>query len=409
MNDITGKYLFLPAFAHSSIAAPGHDLVTARDLKMILGIGGGARGYNTEGDVLTMTADGRDLNDLWREFTTTVALQNEQRQTLIDFLTFPVVNVIEDVPQISGDDFEEASEFGVPKSIRPGLTYFSMAYTFKWYDLAARFTWKYLAEALASQVEAVHSSVLEADNRLVFREVMKTLFNSDNLAATIRQQNYTVYKLYNGDGTIPPAYKSNTFDGNHTHYVTSGAATVDSGDLEDMFNHLREHGYSETNGVKLVMLCNKKQVDVIRTFRVNVENNNGKKALYDFIPAAGAPPFLIPGTGLIGNQPQPALSGLTVVGQYGPALIVEEEYIPADYMVLIGTGGKANLNNPIGIREHANPALRGLRLVKGANPDYPLIDSYYSRGFGTGVRQRGGAVVMEVTADATYTIPAAYV
>jgi hypothetical protein len=53
--------------------------------------------------------------------------------------------------------------------------------------------------------------------------------------------------------------------------------------------------------------------------------------------------------------------------------------------------------------------LRGLRLVKGAVPDYPLIDSYYQRGFGTGVRQRGGGVVMQVTASGTYTIPAAYV
>jgi hypothetical protein len=52
--------------------------------------------------------------------------------------------------------------------------------------------------------------------------------------------------------------------------------------------------------------------------------------------------------------------------------------------------------------------MQGLRLVKGANPDYPLIDSFYNRGFGTGVRQRGGAAVMQITASGTYTPPTSY-
>ena len=58
----------------------------------------------------------------------------------------------------------------------------------------------------------------------------------------------------------------------------------------------------------------------------------------------------------------------------------------------------------VGLREHVNTSLRGLRLVKGPNPDYPLIDSFYQRGFGTGVRQRGGAVVMKITAG-SYSAP----
>jgi hypothetical protein len=70
---------------------------------------------------------------------------------------------------------------------------------------------------------------------------------------------------------------------------------------------------------------------------------------------------------------------------------VEESYIPAGYVILLGSGGDANLNNPIGFREHANSALRGLRLVQDKQSDYPLIDSYYVRGFGTGIRQRGAA------------------
>lgn len=398
--------LYLPA--GSSTPAPGHELVDIDLLDIILGITGGDRGINTEGDILTQTADGRDLNELWNEFQTTLQVQNAARQAVVDFLTFPVTNVIEDVPQISGDDFEEASEFGEPKGIRAALSYFSLAYDFKWYDIAARFTWKFLAEASAQQVQAVHASVLEADNRLIFNQVMKTLFNPVNKAADIRGTSYTVYKLYNADGTVPPDYKGNTFDGTHTHYVTSGAATVDSGDVEALIDHLRHHGYSDANGVRLVLMVNTAQADVIRTFRFGEANNNAAVAKYDFIPAQGSPAFLLPGAGMVGSQVPNQINGLTVIGSYGPCLVVEEDYIPAGYMTIIGTGGRANLNNPVGIREHANAGLRGLRLVKGRDNDYPLVDSFYSRGFGTGIRQRGGAAVMQITANAAYATPAAY-
>lgn len=398
--------LYLPVA--TSIAAPGHELVDFDLLDIVLGISGGERGYNTEGDILTQTSDGRDLNELWREFQTTLAVQNAARQAVVDFLSFPVQNIIEDVPQISGDDFEEASEFGEPKGIRSALSYFSLAFDFKWYDIAARFTWKYLAEASAQQVESVHASVLEADNRLIFNQVMKTLFNPVNKAADIKGNSYTVYKLYNADGTIPPAYKGNTHTGTHTHYLASGAATVDSGDVEALIDHLRHHGYSDSNGVRLVLMCNTAQADVIRTFRFGAANNNGAVAKYDFVPAQGSPAFLLPGQGLVGSQVPNAIQGLTVIGSYGPVLVVEEDYVPAGYMAIIGTGGRANLNNPVGIREHANPGLRGLRLVKGRDNDYPLVDSFYSRGFGTGVRQRGGAAVMQITASASYATPAQY-
>jgi hypothetical protein len=253
--------------------------------ELVLPSGFMPQGYNVEADVITTTADGRSLNDLWTEFTDVVRIHNERRQTLIDLMTFPVVNVIEDVPVSTGDDFEEASEFGVPKGTRTTLNYFSMAYDFKWYDIATRYTWKFLAEAPAQQVEAIHQGVLEADNRLVFKKVMNTLFRNTNRTANITGNNYTVYALYNADGTVPPDYKSNTFSGTHTHYLTSGAATIDSQDVEAMFDHLRHHGYGEANGTQMVLLTNQAEADTIRTWRAGVANANSQVAKYDFIPA----------------------------------------------------------------------------------------------------------------------------
>ena len=41
--------------------------------------------------------------------------------------------------------------------------------------------------------------------------------------------------------------------------------------------------------------------------------------------------------------------------------------------------------NPVGVREHFNSACQGLRHISGLNP-YPLVDSFYPRGCGVGVR-----------------------
>ncbi len=369
-----------------------------------IGLYGAEGGYNTAGDILTKTADGMDLNKLWTEFQTAVQAMNEARSLIVSLLTFTVTENIERVQQISSTDFEEASEFGEPRGARPKGAHQNLGYDFKWYDLAARFTWKFLADAPASQVEAINAMALEADNRMVFTKVMKALYRNVNRSAEIDGLEVPVYPLYNGDGTVPPAYKTNTFDGTHNHYLASGAATVDSGDLDDMYEHLRHHGYSMENGVAYILLVNSAQAKKIRTFKV------ATGATWDFIPSTGQPAQLLDRDVVLfgGTQPPATYGGLSVAGRYGPMLVLEDDMFPVGYMVLIGSGGPENLANPVGIREHKNESLRGLRLVKGPNPDYPLIDSFYQRGFGTGVRQRGGAVVMQITTNASYAPPTAY-
>lgn len=362
------------------------------------------RGYNASADVLTVAADGRDLNDIWTEFQSTVAIQNEERQRLVDLLTFPVSSMIEDVPQFGSEDFEEASEYGVPVGIRPTENVLSLGYTFKWYDLATRFTWQFLSEATSQRIEAVHQGVLEADNRLVFKEVMRTLFRSTNRTTDIKGQNYNVYTFWNADGTVPPAYKANTFSGTHTHFRTSGANTIASGDQDEIADDFKSHGYGAENGSTMFALVNVTEANVIRNFRVS------SGARYDFIPAQGQPGLILPDSYQLvnGTQAPATFRGMNVIGKYGELAIIEESYVPPGYIVALVSGGAANIQNPIGIREHSNAGLRGLKLVKGTDNDYPLINSYYTRGFGTGVRQRGAGLVMQVTSSSTYAAPSQY-
>lgn len=400
------KQLILPA--RSSLARaprrPGVELVTLADLGIHLPLEGAARGTNTLGDVLTQTVDGRDLNEIWSEFQETIALHNANRQRLIDFLTFDVTTPVEDVPQIGGEEFEEASEFGVPKGIRGG-DYFSLGYDFKWYDVAIRYTWLYLSEATAGQVEALHNVALEADNRLIFGKVMKAIFNNVNRTAQIRGQAFSVYPFYNADGTVPPPYGNNTFNSSHTHYYTSGGATVDFGDINDIETHLLEHGYGSQQGSQMFLLVNRAQLQTIRTFRI------ATGASYDFITSPAGAPFLLPANtgGVVPGLPPSSIAGMPVAGAYGPFLVIENDYIPAGYVLGFATGGEQAATNPVGFRQHAQSALRGLLQIGGrSDGDYPIIDSFYQRGFGTGVRHRGAGVVVQITADPTYVIPSIY-
>jgi hypothetical protein len=396
----------------SGLFVPEYDLRSAFDLQNPEKEGGFARGVSTEGDVLTQTVDGRDLNEVWLEFQQALLAWNADRSSIVNALTYTVSAPVEDVPQLAMDDFELASEFGEPKSIRGG-GYFSLGFGFYWYDIAARFTWKFLAEATAAQVEAVHNQVLEADNRLVFNAVLKQIFNNTTRVADIRGTNYNVYPFYNNDGTVPPSYKTYTHTSTHQHYITSGAATVDSGDLDALELHLVHHGFGRQNGSQLILMANRTETATIRSFRVSTGS------AFDFVPSAGQPPWLLPtvtggvvypgsaAAGSMGAAPN-NWNGLNCIGQYGPWWVIEEDYIPTKYLFGFATGGQNVTNNPVGIREHQNAALRGLRLVKGRDNDYPLVDSFYNRGFGTGIRQRGAGVCMEITADASYDIPATY-
>lgn len=365
------------------------------------------RGIHAQGDVVTQTADGANLNTLWNEFQATMALANAERDSLVRFLTYNVTVANEEVFQGgTGAEFEDATEYGLPVGHRPAMTSANMGYDFRWYDLGGYYTWQFLANATAAQVQAFNNAAIEADSRLVFRKVMNTLFN--NTRRTNKEGN-VVYPFYNGQSVdswdTPPPYGATTFSAGHNHFLTTGSATFDPEDAEVMENHLVHHGYSRRRGYRLVLMVNKAQGDVMRNWRSTA---NGGTGLYDFVPASGTPSFLLP-TDLRtnGTQPPAQLNGFDVIGSYGDFIIVQEDYIPAGYVVGFATGGQDGLPNPIAIREHQQAGLRGMRLVKGRTPDYPLIDSVYNHGFGTGVRHRGAAVIMQVTAG-SYAIPAAY-
>jgi hypothetical protein len=65
--------------------------------------------------------------------------------------------------------------------------------------------------------------------------------------------------------------------------------------------------------------------------------------------------------------------------------------------------GSGSPRNAVGFRSHPNQF--GLQLIPGHWQNYPIIESFATRAAGVGVRHRGAAVAIQVTADPTYTPP----
>lgn len=396
----------IPAKAFLDGPVAGMEHLDLRNLGVVPGIAGGALGINSAGDIITQTSNGVPLNDLWNAYQEMLAAFNAQRDPLLGFLSYQVTVSHEDLIGAGTQmNVEEASEYGEPVGVRPDIPPTSaLGYTFKWYDLGARFTWQFLADAPSQQVDQISNGAAEAFNRNKFTMLMRTVFNTNRRT---NKEGQTVYPFYAGAaGDLPPAVGTTTFADNHNHFVTTNNASLLPSHVEALQTLVREHGYTKANGSTLVLMINEAQEGTLRNFRSTA---NGGTGTYDFIPAVGTPSTLLP-VNLNPNGPQPAgtYKGMEVIGSYAEMVIVKNAFIPAGYLFLFSTGGQDNIVNPVAIRVHPQQSLRGLRLVKGKTPDYPLIDSFYNEGFGTGVRYRGSAAVLQIVASATYSAPAAY-
>jgi hypothetical protein len=370
--------------------------------------GGDISGYQTQGDALprvTQTADQIGLNTIWTEMQAALGQWNTHRSAVVDLLSYWHTSVADAVPQaLTESEFEKASEFGVPVAQAPPSEYVLMGYKLDWWDRASRFTWKFLMDADARQVRAVADEAMRSDNTTVTRTILNRLFNP---SAEINDTGHTCYGLWNGtDGMTPPPVLGKTFTSEHTHYLASGAATIDSGDLEVTVSHIREHGYGLVDGAEeLVCLVNPAESEEIQSWRANVENNNSAVAKWDFIRAVNQPAFIIAeGGSLVENQPPGQIFNLPTVGKYGPLFLVESNFVPAGYFATVATAGPGAASNAIGVRQRPEPVYQGLRQIPGNQTGYPLQESFFSRGFGVGVRHRGSAIVTKITAS-SYSAP----
>lgn len=357
-----------------------------------------ARGYSTAGDIVERTIDGFDTTEMFREFQATLDIVNSERAAVANFLSFPTIRSADGVAQTTNaDGFEKASEFGEPTSIAAVPDLVTMGYDRADWDLATRFSARYLRDATRAEVEAVRSRALAADNKLINTAILSRLLNP---VAGENEDGKTVHGLWNGtDGMIPPSYAFRSFTNTHSHYMTSGSATPDGGDLDALIMTIREHGYGMHAGSQLVLFLNPDELPPIAAIRAGTAS-----AVYDFIPGRSAPAYLTSET-IVGDIAPAEIGRLSIAGSYGPLWIVPTDFMPTDYLLAVATDGPNSSLNPVGFRQHPNASHQGLRLLPGNQKEYPLSEAFYTRAFGVGVRHRGAAAVMQITASGSYTAP----
>lgn len=360
------------------------------------------QGYSTVADLHT-TIDGKDWAAIWAEFITTLELINTQRTAITRLFTANTTRSDDDIEQsTAGAEFEEASEFGVPKSSRVSPSLISMGYPFRWWDAGKRYTWQFFTQAESGQLEALHASILEGDNRLIFRHVLGALLTKPSkLERNVNEHNVPVYPLWDGENDAqPPSYAGKSFAPGHNHYLTTNGA-FEASDLDHLIRTVTEHGCGADYGSQMVILAHPDDADVIATFRAGQDTADGGTASHDFIPAVNAPAFLSD-QAIIGDRAPASYEGLKVTGSYGEAFIVTSNWVPKGYVTAVASGGA---QAPLAFREHTQPGLRGLQLLPGDNNSYPLINATYVRAFGVGVRHRGAAAVLQITPAPDYTSP----
>lgn len=354
------------------------------------GINAGAFGEKTK--------DGFDTALLWGEAVTLNEIENLAKGALSSLISTKVNVPGEAIAaQANAAPYEEASEFGLPVAHRATLDYLQVGYTFGWRDSAWRMTWQYSQNATADEIRAQISAQILGDRNGVNRSILGACYNP---TPRLNREGLTAFGFYNGDGTVPPSHNGTVFDGAETQYFTTAASTYDGDDMTVLVDKVTGKGYSPLTGYQVLIVVNPADSGTVRTFRAGVGR-------YDFIPGVGGP-ARFEATPVVGTRAPADYNGLTVIGSYGPALVIENEYAPRGYVLCLAVSGPNSLRNPVGLREHARPNLRGLQIIPGGTPAYPLIDSHYVHGFGSGVRYRGAGAVMQITTALVYTAPAEY-
>jgi hypothetical protein len=242
---------------------------------------------------------------------------------------------------------------------------------------------------------------LEADNRLTTGTILQRLFDP---AQGSNEWGHNVYGFYNADAMVPPAYLGKEFATAHNHYLVSGSASMDSGDLEAAATHVRQHGFGTTANSRLLALMNPAQAEVVSTFKAGEENATGIIAKHDYIPSQGSPAYLQP-ENIVGQVAPAEFNGLRVQGSYGDVWVIQSDFIPEDYFAVVATYGPNSSDNAIGFREHLQTQYRGFRTIPGQAPGYPIQDAFFARAFGVGVRRRGQACVTQIKATGDYDTP----
>jgi hypothetical protein len=236
------------------------------------------------------------------------------------------------------------------------------------FELGFAFTKKAIQESNAQELRETQGEALRADQRLLAK---RFFFRAMTPGSGARSIGFWDANMAAAGMRAPPDWKGNTFTTGHQHYDASGVADIALSDFSAIKREIREHGYSGP----LFLFMNLQEVEAC-------ENLAGWT------------------TAMTANTivETVATKGFEVVKQFQGLTLIQDDWIPAGYIMAIESRVK-----PISMREPINARARGLKLWEGPYSNYPLMESYYSHRFDMAVVHRGAGAVRQITAGAWVT------
>lgn len=223
------------------------------------------------------------------------------------------------------------------------------------------------------------NQIIDQDLRTIRYEILKEAFNPSALGRGFYNQTFDS----NGVLTAPPDWGTNSFADTHTHYATTGSATLSDLDVfDDIKQHIREHG--DING--FVCFMNSTDLTTIEKLAAPVGTSKAN------IPSAFTDQFYK--NGLVDEE-----------FDYKNIRWIKNEWIPSGYIFMIGIAGAIK---PFKFHQPNNEEYRGLLWGPGPNQNYPWEDSAAFRQFRVRTFNRWMGAVYQISANASYTVPTYY-
>ena len=318
-----------------------------------------------------LTVDGIDYNEVWYGLLPVIDRYNEVDRTDIEsILANRNDESLKKYVLQSSNGFAKLGEVEHPDRQKVG--YGKLIKVTTKYGSAYGYDWEFLKDAKAQDIRDTQASILEQDRQMVKIILLETCIKSSTDG------------FYNGsydsleDITKPPDYGQNTFASSHTHYITSGATTLTYANCTTIRHHIQEHGAPAT----LVGFINSTDEGAIVNAMVPTNSNVQ-----------------------VSNPITDKVSTEGFIGKFGGINWIGTELMPAGYVLVVGSNPSVDALKPATLIHPTNPSFRGLKLIDGNLPNFPLINSYFLHWATAKVIHRGNGVACQLTANASYTDP----
>lgn len=259
------------------------------------------------------------------------------------------------------------------------------------YQRTKQWTRDFFEEVTGAQFAAEVNGDLDADARLVYRQIRRAIFTPTNTTFTdtlVDQVSLAVKALVNADSAeIPNGPHGETFNAaTHTHYLYTAGTSLVAADLTALIETVVEH-YS--SGMPIV--------EINRAQEATVRALTGFAAYQDARIIVGS------ATTIAQGNLDPININDRAIGVYNGAEIRVKPRIPAGYLFAWVQGAPKPL---VYRRPLRNPARGDFRLVAD-NELYPLRAQTRERMFGVAPwnRTNGAALYIDTGAAGAYVAP----